>query len=130
LEPGPHMNNKIVVIDDDKDILDIIHFILDEEGYEIVVYDRLGEIEEIAAHQPSLVLLDNKLAGVYSTNLCVELKSNESTKKIPVILVSASEDLEEIAKQCNADAFLMKPFDLKQFILMVKHHSDAYNSLQ
>ncbi len=123
------MNNKIVVIDDDKDILDIIQFILAEEGFDIVVYDRLRAIGEIAAQRPSLVLLDNKLAGVYSTNLCAELKSNELTKKIPVILVSASEDLEEIAKQGNADAYLMKPFDLKQFIQMVKHHSDAYNSL-
>ena len=121
------MDKKIVVIDDDNDILDVIQFILAEEGYGVVVYNSLESIEKIAEQKPSVILLDNKLGGVYSTDFCLSLKSNQLTKYIPVILVSASDSLEQITKQCNADAFLSKPFDLKDFIKIVKHYADNNN---
>jgi CheY-like chemotaxis protein len=121
------MDNKIVVIDDDKDILDVIQFILAEEGYSVVVYDRLESLEKIAEQKPSVILLDYKLGGTYSTDFCLSLKSDPLTKYIPVILVSASDSLEQITKQCNADAFLSKPFDLKDFIKIVKHYADSNN---
>jgi CheY-like chemotaxis protein len=121
------MDNKIVVIDDDKDILDVIQFILAEEGYSVVMYDRLESLEKISEQKPSVILLDNKLGGVYSTEFCQSLKSNQLTKHIPVILVSASDSLEQIAKQCSADAFLSKPFDLKDFIKIVKQYADNDN---
>jgi CheY-like chemotaxis protein len=123
------MDNKIVVIDDDKDILDVIQFILAEEGYSVVMYDRLESLEKIAEQKPSVILLDNKLGGVYSTDFCLSLKSNQLTKHIPVILVSASDSLEQLSKQCNADAYLSKPFDLKDFIKIVKHYVDDFNPL-
>jgi len=122
------MNNKIVVIDDDKDILDVIQFILAEEGYSVVVYDRLESLEKIYEQKPSLILLDNKLGGIYSTDFCRSLKLNQLTKYIPVILVSASDSLEDISKECNADAFLSKPFDLKDFIKLVKRYVGNHTS--
>jgi DNA-binding response OmpR family regulator len=123
------MNNKIVLIDDDKDILDVVQFILADEGYNVILYDRLEHLEEIIKQQPSVILLDNKLADVYSNTFCLALKSNDKTKDIPVILVSAAEGLEQIAKKCKADAFLSKPFNLKDFIELVKHYSESYNTL-
>jgi len=123
------MNNKIVIIDDDRDILDVVQFILAEEGYNVVLYDYLVPEDIIIEQQPSLILLDNRLASGYSDLLCLSLKSNPATRHIPVVLVSAADDLDEIAAKCNADAFLAKPFDLKEFIKLVKHYTDLYNSL-
>ena len=123
------MNNKIVLIDDDEDILDVIQYILADEGYNVAVYDDLQPLEKIIDQQPSVILLDNKLANAYSNTLCIALKSNYKTKHIPVILMSAAEDLEQIAKACNADAFLNKPFELKEFIKIVKHYSEIFNAL-
>ena len=123
------MNNKIVLIDDDEDILDVIQYILVDEGYNVAVYDNLQPLEKIIEQQPCVILLDNKLANAYSNTLCLALKSNYRTKHIPVILMSAAEDLEQIAKACNADAFLNKPFELKEFIKLVKHYSAIFNAL-
>jgi DNA-binding response OmpR family regulator len=122
------MNDKIVLIDDDKDILDVVQFILAEEGYTVVLYDHLVQLEVIVTQQPSLILLDNRLGSGYGNTLCLALKSNDKTKDIPVILVSASEGLELIAEQCNADACLSKPFDLAAFVKLVKHHWERYNA--
>ena len=122
------MNNKIVLIDDDKDILDVVQFILAEEGYDVVLYDHLVQLEVIVVQQPSVILLDNRLGSGYGYEFCLTLKSNDSTKEIPVILVSASEGLELIAKQCNADTCLSKPFDLATFVKLVKHYCESYNA--
>ena len=126
----PIMNNKIVIIDDDKDILDVVQIILADEGYLVVAYDRFVRLEEIMEQQPSVILLDNRLASGYGDTLCLALKSNFNTKHIPVILVSAAENLEQIAKNCNADAFLSKPFDLTDFVKLVKHYSESYNAIR
>jgi len=123
------MNNKIVLIDDDEDILDVIQYILADEGYNVVAYDHLQPLEKIIEQKASVILLDNKLANAYSNTLCIALKSNYKTKHIPVILMSAAEDLEQIAKACNADAFLNKPFELKEFIKLVSHYSAIFNAL-
>jgi len=123
------MNNKIVLIDDDKDILDVVQFILAEEGYDVVLYDHLIQLEEIVARQPAVILLDNRLGSGYGYEFSILLKSNVQTKAIPVILVSASEGLQQIAEKCSADAFLSKPFDLTAFVKLVKHYCDSYNAL-
>lgn len=123
------MKKKIVVVDDDKDILDVMQFILDAEGYEVVMYDHIVTTAEIAGQRPAVILLDNKLAGVYSGDFCVALKQDNLTKAIPVIIVSASEQIETITRDCSADAFLSKPFDLKDFTALVKQYADGHNSL-
>jgi DNA-binding response OmpR family regulator len=123
------MNKNIVIVDDDADILEVVKYILDEEGYHVTLFDHLADVGEIAEKQPSVILLDNKLAGVYSDSLCVALKTDDTTKLIPVILVSAADNLEQIAHRVKADAFLPKPFDLDDLISLVKQHSQAYNNL-
>ena len=122
------MNKQIVIIEDDRDILDLIQYILIDEGYNVTCYDKIESLEEIVVQQPSVILLDNRLADGYGNIFCATLKSNPSTKDIPVVLVSASGDLEQIAKDCNADAFLAKPFDLHDLIKIVKHYSEMSDS--
>jgi len=117
------MNKQIVIIEDDRDILDMIKYILADEGYDVAGFDRLEGVQRIIEQQPSVVLLDNRLADGYGNAFCATLKSNPVTKNIPVILVSASGNLEEIARQCNADAFLPKPFDLQDLIKIVEQYS-------
>jgi len=117
------MNKNIAVIEDDRDILDLIEYILTDEGYNIKLYDRIAPIDHIITQQPAVILLDNRLANGFGTALCLSLKSNEKTQHIPVILVSASSDIQKIAADCGADAFLPKPFDLDELIKLVKRYA-------
>jgi DNA-binding response OmpR family regulator len=122
------MNKNVVVIEDDRDILDMIQFILADEGYNVSGYRHLEPIEKIVEKSPSVILLDNRLGDGFGNTLCLSLKTNEETKHIPIVMVSASGGLEQIALKCKADAFLAKPFDLEDLIKIVKHYSDLQHS--
>jgi DNA-binding response OmpR family regulator len=109
----------VVVIEDDKDTLYLMEYVLAEAGYNVEGYNNLDSFEQIIGKEPSVLLLDNSLPGGYGDSLCFSLKSNPSTNHIPIILISAAYDLEELAGKCKADAFIPKPFDLDALISTV-----------
>src|SRR3954447_20896200 len=110
---------RIVVIEDDEELLGLLNEILISEGHEVVPYMDKNSIKGIIINRPDLVLLDNKLPDGLGSELCREIKSNELTKHVGVILTSGTPDLPEMAKECNADAYLEKPFDLETMIKLV-----------
>jgi len=103
---------KILIADDDPAILDVLALFLEEVGYEVETTDDGATIQEARKHYPDLMLLDIWMSGWNGRDICVFLKSQESTKHIPIILVSANRDTEKIAREAGADDFLRKPFDL------------------
>jgi DNA-binding response OmpR family regulator len=119
------MSKKVVVIEDDRDILDLIRYILADEGYEVTGYRHLEPLEKVIAENPSVILLDDRLEDGYGNTLCTLLKSDEKAKNIPVILVSASRGLPQLAIKCHADAFLPKPFNLVDLVDLVKRYSES-----
>ncbi|MEO6819969.1 MAG: response regulator [Ginsengibacter sp.] len=108
---------KILIADDNCDILYIVELILKKNGFEVFTTDN-GEnvIEETKIHQPQLVLLDVYMAGVDGRDICKILKNTEETKNIPVIMFSAHTNKTEIMKACKADDFISKPFDSKDLV--------------
>ncbi len=113
------MSNKIIIIEDDKDTLDIMTYILTEEGYEVIAADNTGPLKYIHLHQPVLILMDNRLPEGPGRDICLKLKNDPDTSRFPVALVSADNKLEEIARDCLADSFLKKPFDVEDLIELV-----------
>jgi len=115
------MSSKIIVIEDDPDTLDIINYILSDEGYDVIAANNDEPLKHILAIQPALILLDNRLAlGGSGHDLCFQLKSDPATRHFPVILVSANFNLEKMAEDCLADGCLKKPFDVEELIALVK----------
>jgi DNA-binding response OmpR family regulator len=111
---------RILIIEDDLEISSMLHDLFVDEGYDVITYPDKNSIKGVIINRPDLVLLDNKLNDGFGHELCTEIKGNEMTKHIPVILTSGYDDLEELAKQCGADAFLAKPFDLAPLLSLVK----------
>lgn len=111
---------KVVVIEDDIDTINIVDIILRDEGFAVITINRDITIEEIALIKPNLVLVDYLLPFIMGNKLCAEIKNNPKTKTIPVILYSANVLAPKVAKECNADAFIPKPFDLDDFINVIK----------
>jgi two-component system phosphate regulon response regulator PhoB len=118
------MASKILVIDDDKDIRDIITFILEEEGYEVIASGDSRILTSVMDFSPYLVLIDNWLTewktDATGEQLCRGLKSNKATSHIPVIIMSAVNNVKEIAEAGLADAYLKKPFDMDELLAIVK----------
>ncbi|WEA00798.1 response regulator [Mucilaginibacter sp. SJ] len=103
---------RILAVDDDKDILEIIKYILEDSGYEV---DTLTEgrnlFDRIKQHEPDLILLDIMLGNLDGRELCKTLKNQQETKNIPVILISASHNPGTLS-QGSPDDFIAKPFDI------------------
>jgi len=116
------MNKRVIVIEDNKEILDLIEEILTEEGYHVMAFNHYESVDDIMDFAPQLILLDIRLSDGYGHLLCEELKANPKAKNIPVILVSAADNLEKIAKDSQADDFLSKPFSVEDLIKIVKQY--------
>lgn len=114
-------NKRIVLADDDPGILDAIGMILEMEGYEVNTTLNGNTILSPEAGLPDIYILDIWMSGSDGRELCKKLKSDEKTKAIPVILISASNDLQRSAEGAGADDFLSKPFEIDALLTKIKN---------
>lgn len=123
------MAKKILVIEDDKDIRDTVTYILESDGFEVVSSENSRILKSLDQHKPDLILLDNWLtewkSDANGQQLCKELKLNPSTSQIPVIIISAVNNVAQIAEEGMADAYIKKPFDVDELLALVKKHTDS-----
>jgi DNA-binding response OmpR family regulator len=108
------MNNpkKIALADDDPGILDAVGMMLTLEGYEVSATLNGNTVLNFEQQLPDIYILDIWMSGSDGRDLCKRLKTNNLTKHIPVILISASNDLKRSAETAGADDFLAKPFEI------------------
>lgn len=111
-------SKKIVIVDDDVAILDSLGIMLDFEGFEVNAFERGSEIFTYveSVSKPDIILLDMWLSGEDGRDICKKLKENETTKNIPVVIMSASRGLEQTALQSGANAFIAKPFEIDEVV--------------
>ena len=113
---------KLLIIEDDADILSILDLIFSEEGYKVVLSETGSDSERLSEIKPDLILLDLRLStlGREGAEICLRLKSQPVTAFIPIILLSAERDIQQICQNCGADDYMAKPFDIEQLSGMVK----------
>ncbi len=118
--------------DDNPAILDALKIMLEEEGYEVETTEDGAVAQNIKKPLPDLLLLDVWMSGIDGRDVCKHLKSSVATKHIPVILISATKDIENIAKDAGADDFISKPFQMDHLLATVEEHinKQSYVSLR
>ncbi|MDB5133801.1 MAG: phoB 4 [Mucilaginibacter sp.] len=116
------MSKRILLLEDEEKILELIQEILEAEGYNVIAFKHYESVEDIIEFAPGLILLDIRLSDGYGHLLCEDLKSNPKTTHIPVILVSGADNLEKIAQDYKADNYLSKPFSVDELVKMVKQY--------
>jgi DNA-binding response OmpR family regulator len=106
--------SRILAVDDDKDILEVLQFILEDSGYQVdTLSDGHHLFDSINSQLPDLILMDIMLNGLDGRDLCKNVKLNNKTHNIPVIMISASHNISDVLRQdCAPDDFLAKPFDI------------------
>lgn len=114
---------KILVIDDDLDILSVLEILLSMKGYEVEV-SAIGAntVHRVKSFSPNLVLLDVLISGHDGRTICKELKSEEDTRNIPVIMLSAHPGAAATIKEYGADDFIAKPFEVKRLLATIRKH--------
>lgn len=114
---------KVLVADDNPDILWVVEFLLKKNGFEVITtLDGNDVIPTVREKNPDLVLLDVFLSGVDGRDLCNSIKTSEKTKDIPVIMFSAHTNLSDVMEVCKADDFVAKPFDSHFLIDKINQH--------
>ena len=116
------MGKRVLVIDDDEDILEILNLVFLESGYDIVTSNTSDAADDIKVIQPDIVLLDVRITGSPKDgpDICREIKAQLATRHLPVMLVSGETDLKLIAQECGADAYIAKPFDIFELLSQVE----------
>ncbi len=111
------MGKKILIVDDHLDILNVVERFLKLNNYNVLTQTNGLNIHDVvSSYKPDLILLDLQIDGRLSTPICKKIKE---TTNIPVILFSAYLDLEKVSHECNADAYISKPFDLEYLLNII-----------
>lgn len=111
------MNKKVLVVDDDVDILDGISIILESEGFHVETTTKGDEAyQRVERFQPDVIVLDVLMSGNDGRIICKNLKSQAETRQIPIIMISADPNVKQSSVESGAHKFLSKPFDIDDFI--------------
>lgn len=106
-----------MVCDDDQGVLDVIEMMLDSSGYTAFTeINSTNLISEIKKNQPDLILLDLWMPVLSGDQVVRAIRADQNISHLPVIILSASRDGDDIAMEAGADAFLSKPFDMDELI--------------
>ncbi|SRR5579875_3351721 len=122
------MSKKILVIDDDESIVEVVQILLESEGYQVESSLSGDCIPNFPGGAPDLILLDVLLPGKDGREICKKLKSDPGTGHIPVIMFSAHGDANRLMDGSGADGFIEKPFDIDDFLAVVTKHTPPYTS--
>ena len=110
-----------MIADDDPGIVDAIEMLLEFEGYKVIPTVDGSTVIDMENELPDLLLLDIWMSGEDGRNICKKLKQVETTKNIPIIMVSASQDIKESALAAGANDFLAKPFEMNNLLSKIKN---------
>ena len=112
---------KILVVDDDKDLLEMVEMTLSRLGYHITTLAKgSGFFNVVESIRPDIILLDIFLGDADGRILCNKMKLQSAYENIPVILYSAGYVPLSTIEHSKADEFMIKPFDIKQLIEKIK----------
>ena len=115
------MTEKVLVVDDERQIRDLLGEFLEREGYEVFLASAGEEAIELAERKiPHAILLDVKMPGIDGIEVCKRLKAESRTQFIPVIMITGYVDDKMVAIESGADDFVNKPIDLVELAVRVK----------
>jgi len=114
------MTKRIIIYDDDKDILNITSAILEMKGYEVLCREHCRDLkDDLEGFRPKVILMDNWLPDIGGVKAIQFIKSQDAFRNMHVIFFSANNNMEELAKEAGADELLRKPFDIAELEQLV-----------
>ena len=117
------VKQRILIVDDEKEVVDMVSRILEEEGYVAISANTSEEaLEKIKKSKPDLIILDLKLPTIGGLEVCRILKSNKDTRTVPVIMLTCYDSNVEkvMGLRIGADDYIIKPFDPNELVARIK----------
>jgi len=123
----PDARNRILIVDDEPDLLSVLHFGLEAAGFDVIeATDGEQGLELARKKNPNLIVLDLMLPRVDGYKVCRTLKFDERYRKIPIFILSArsGEADRRLALELGADAYITKPYDMKDLVGRIRERLD------
>ncbi|OCL27297.1 DNA-binding response regulator [Orenia metallireducens] len=117
------MSNKILVVDDEENIVELVKFNLENEGYQVITaYDGEEALKKVEEGHPNLIVLDLMLPKLDGFDVCRQIRKDSKLSKIPIIMLSAKgEEIDKIlGLELGADDYVTKPFSPRELLARVK----------
>lgn len=117
------MEDKILIVDDEEHILELLKFNLENAGFKVITASNgIEALEYLKNSLPKLILLDLMLPGMDGYDVCKEIRREKNLSNIPIIMITArSEELDKIlGLELGADDYITKPFSIRELIARVK----------
>lgn len=117
------MAKRILVVDDEKDIVDLITYNLEKEGFAVFkAFDGENALELVKSQKPDLVILDLMLPGIRGLEVCKFVRKNRETESIPIIMLTAKGDHVDkiLGLEMGADDYVTKPFNVRELIARIR----------
>ena len=120
------MGNKIVVVDDEEDNIELVRAVLSGKGFEVITFSN-GKIAvgylEGCSELPDLLVLDMRMPEMRGINVCEELRKNHKFDSLKIVFFTASSDLDNhLLRQYDVLGFIYKPFDINQLVEQVRKY--------
>lgn len=114
----------ILIIEDEQDIADMLTFVLESEGYNVLsLYNADNYRQKVKDCRADVVLLDLNIAGFSGKLICEYIKGSSELKTTPVILMSANLNIAQIKQECRANDLIHKPFDIYHLVDLVNRYA-------
>ncbi len=114
------MNRKLLICDDDVDIVEMLEIVLDDSELEVITeVDSKKVLQVIADIRPDLVLMDLWMPVVTGDEVLRHMREDKKLTAIPVLIMSAAQDGRKIAMEAGANGYISKPFDVSNLIQKV-----------
>jgi DNA-binding response OmpR family regulator len=114
---------RILIIDDDVDLLFLGSSLLKQRGFDVFSLSKADEtLETVKSFRPDLILLDVKLGNLDGRDICLRLKSNPDTSFIKIILYSAFPETSVEYRKYGADDFIVKPYEFNHLVERIRYH--------
>jgi len=117
------MSDRILIVDDEPDILELLEYNLRQAGYSVVTAnDGASALSSVRDQHPDLILLDLMLPDVSGTEVCKQLRKDPATELIPIMMITArSEEIDRVVGfEIGADDYITKPFSPRELVLRVQ----------
>ena len=127
------VQKKILVVDDEKDIVELISYNLEQEGFAVIkAYDGQMAWERVKTAKPDLVVLDLMIPGIHGLEVCKLIRRDAATQNLPIIMLTAKSDQVDkiLGLELGADDYVTKPFNVRELIARIRAVLRRYEGRQ
>jgi DNA-binding response OmpR family regulator len=109
----------VLIVEDEADLASLLSDVLKEAGYDVELTTGTSAVQRAAEVKPALILMDYVMPGINGATVVAQMRETMKVKLPPLVLVSGRPEVQRLADEVGADAFLYKPFDVDELLTLV-----------